>query len=160
MIQIPMLIGNKLQRRPSADVSRPSPDEPEHERMSEADYEAFQQARRMFKGPWPAYAVTVLALACAVPARADGSTASLSDAVRQVYTQAQARCTPSMTPHFLRVTTDGNGHGTIVDSNPSLGGPFDYLWGPNGSPGTPGFQYHMVPADDGNGIWYIALNFC
>ena len=109
---------------------------------------------------WLGVIAAALALSTTATGHADGSTASLTDAVRQVYNQVQTRCTPSMTPHFQRITTDGNGHGTIVDSNPSLGGPFDYLWGANGSPGTPGSQYHMVHADDGNGIWYIALNFC
>ena len=160
MIHVLQRIGKRLRRRPSADAPPVSSDAPTHERMTEADYEAFQRAAWTSFSPRLGFAVAALALATAVPARADGSSASLTDAVRQVYTQAQARCTPSMTPHFLRVTTDGNGHGTIVDSNPSLGGPFDYLWGPSGSPGTPGFQYRIVPADDGNGIWYIALNFC
>lgn len=159
MNQVLERIGNGLRRRPSADAPPVSSDAPAHERMTEADYEAFN-------GPpghhslWLGFAVAAIALAAAVPARGDGNTASLTDAVRQLYTQVQARCTPSMTPHFQRITTDGKGHGTIVDSDTSLGGPFDYLWGPNGSPGTPGAQYRIVPADDGNGIWYIALNFC
>ena len=152
-------IGSRLRRRPSPDAPPLSSDAPPPDRMTDADYEAFQKGRRMV-GPWLGMTVAILALATAGPAHADGSTASLTDAVRQVYTQVQTRCTPSMTPHFQQITTDGNGHGRIVDSNPSLGGPFDYLWGANGSPGTPAFQYHIVPADDGNGIWYIALNFC
>ncbi|ORW05813.1 hypothetical protein AWC14_01880 [Mycobacterium kyorinense] len=94
------------------------------------------------------------------PAHADGSQQSLSNAVRQFYTQVQIRCTPNMVPSFQSITTDGHGHGRIIDANPSLGGPFNYLWGPNGSPGTPSAQYHVVPADDGNGIWYIDLQFC
>jgi hypothetical protein len=152
-------IGSRLRRRLGANAPPVSSDAPPPDRMTEAHYQAFQKARRML-GPWLAMTVVTLALATAAPAHADGSTASLTDAVRQVYTQVQSRCTPSMTPHFQQITTDGNGHGRIVDSNPRPGGPFDYLWGANGSPGTPGFQYHMVPADDGNGIWYIALNFC
>jgi hypothetical protein len=152
-------IGGKLRPGLSPDAPPLSSDAPPPDRMTDADYEAFQKARRML-GPWLGMIVAILALATAAPAHADGSTASLTDAARQVYTQVQPRCTPSMAPHFQRITTDGNGHGRIVDSNPSLGGPFDYLWGPNGSPGTPGFHYHMVPADDGNGIWYIARNFC
>jgi len=105
-------------------------------------------------------AVRTMAVVTAAPVHADGSQASLFDAVRQVYNQVQSRCTPSMPSHFQNITTDGQGHGHIIDSNPSLGGPFNYLRGANGSPGTPGFQYHTVPADDGNGIWYIDLQFC
>jgi hypothetical protein len=105
-------------------------------------------------------AAAAMAFATAAPAHADGTLASLNDAVRKVYTQVQSHCTPSMPPHFQSISVDGQGHGRIIDTNPSLGGPFNYLWGPNGSPGTPGAQYHMVPADDGNGIWYIDLQFC
>lgn len=159
MSRILKRISSRLRRPVSTDVPSLPSKTPQSDRMTETDYEAFQEARRMFNG-WLGLTVAALALTAAAPARADGSTASLTDAVRQVYTQVQTRCTPSMPPHFQRITTDGNGHGRIVDSNPSLGGPFDYLWGANGSPGTPGFQYRIVPADDGNGIWYIALNFC
>jgi hypothetical protein len=31
---------------------------------------------------------------------------------------------------------------------------------PNGSPGVPGYQYFRVDANDGSGIYFIALNFC
>jgi hypothetical protein len=105
-------------------------------------------------------AASAAAIACAPLAQANGSQQSLTDAVRQVYTQVQTRCTPSMPPSFQGITTDGHGNGRIIDANPSLGGPFDYMWGPNGSPGVPSFEYHVVNADDGNGIWYIKLDFC
>jgi hypothetical protein len=96
-------------------------------------------------------------------ANADGS-ASLNAAVEQVYTKRQAQCTPNMTPHFqgiqLTKVGEGEGSGRIIDANPSLGGPFDYMKLPNGSPGTPGWQYQRVDANDGSGIYWILLNFC
>ena len=100
-----------------------------------------------------------LALATAAPAHADGSQASLESAVQQLYTQVQSRCTPNMPPHFQRIQLTGNGQGRIIDSNPSLGGEFQYMWGPPGSVGTPGVGYRSVPAQP-NGYWYINLEFC
>jgi hypothetical protein len=100
------------------------------------------------------------AITFAAPAHANGSQASLTDAVRQVYNKVQTRCTPNMPPSFQSITTDGQGNGHIIDANPRLGGEFNYMWGPNGSPGVPGAQYYRVDADDGNGIWFIALEFC
>jgi hypothetical protein len=92
-------------------------------------------------------------------AHADGTQASLTDAVRQVYTQVQAKCTPNMPPNFQGIQLTGNGSGRIIDANPRLGGEFDYLWGPPGSPGTPGATYYRVPAQP-NGDWYLNLLFC
>jgi hypothetical protein len=98
-------------------------------------------------------------------AHANGTESSLESAVRQVYTQVQTKCTPNMPPNFQGITFDkgyfpgGVGSGKIVDANPSLGGPFDYMWGPPGSPGTPGYLYHRVPAQP-DGDWFIELNFC
>jgi hypothetical protein len=92
-------------------------------------------------------------------AHADGNQADLSRAVEQVYNQVQSRCTPQTPPHFQRIEVTGNGEGRIIDSNPSLGGPFQYLWGPPGSVGVPSADYRTVPAQP-NGYWYINLEFC
>jgi hypothetical protein len=104
-------------------------------------------------------AVLVAALAFAPLAHADGTQASLNDAVRQVYTQVQTRCTPNMPPNFQGIQLTGNGEGRIIDANPRLGGPFQYMWGPPGSVGVPGATYHRVPAQP-NGDWFINLEFC
>lgn len=106
-------------------------------------------------------AAVVLSAAAAAPlAHADGpNQADLPTAVEQVYDQVQAKCTPQTPPHFQRIETNGNGEGRIIDSNPSLGGPFQYLWGPPGSVGVPSASYRTVPAQP-NGYWYINLEFC
>jgi hypothetical protein len=96
-------------------------------------------------------------------AHADGS-ASLNDAVRQVYTKRQAQCTPNMPPSFqgIQLTSvgEGEGQGRIIDANPHLGGPFDYMKVPNGATGVPSFEYFRVDANDGSGIYFIKLDFC
>jgi hypothetical protein len=105
-------------------------------------------------------AVLAAGIALAPMAQADGSQASLSNAVQQVYTQVQIKCTPNMPPHFQTIQLTGNGSGRIIDANPRLGGEFQYMWVPNGSPGVPGASYYRVDANDGNGIWFINLEFC
>lgn len=106
-----------------------------------------------------AAAVLAAWIVSSTPAHADGNQADLPRAVEQVYNQVQAKCTPQTSPHFQRIETTGNGEGRIIDSNPSLGGPFQYMWGPPGSVGVPGASYRTVPAQP-NGNWYINLEFC
>ena len=69
-----------------------------------------------------------------------------------------------MTPHFqgiqLTKVGEGEGSGRIIDANPSLGGPFDYMKVPNGATGVPSFEYFRVDANDGSGIYFIKLDFC
>jgi hypothetical protein len=104
--------------------------------------------------------VVALVFTIAPLAYADGpNQADLPRAVEQVYNQVQARCTPQTPPHFQRIELTGNGEGRIIDSNPSLGGPFQYMWGPPGSVGVPSVSYRTVPAQP-NGYWYINLEFC
>lgn len=106
-----------------------------------------------------AIAATLAPVAPAPAAHADGSP-SLNAAVAQVYNKVQSRCTPNMPPRFQSIQLTGDGHGRIIDANPRLGGEFDYMKVPNGSPGVPGAQYFRVDANDGSGIYFIALDFC
>src|SRR6201987_1514168 len=104
-------------------------------------------------------AVLAAGIAIAPIAHADGTQASLNDAVRQVYTQVQTRCTPTMPPNFQGIQLTGDGEGRIIDANPSLGGPFQYLRGPPESVGVPGAPSHRVQ-DHPNGDCYITLESC
>jgi hypothetical protein len=77
---------------------------------------------------WLTYGTLVPTTLIAVqPAHADnGDQASAAQAVRQVYHQVQARCTPSMPPQFQSVTWDffhpmSGGAGTIHDARAALG---------------------------------------
>lgn len=98
----------------------------------------------------------------AVSAHADGSEEGIESAVHTLYQDVQARCTPTLTPHFTGIEwtgvhTGNVGQGRIKDANPQLGGPFDYMWGlgPQGPSG-----YRVVPDPGGNGYWFINLQFC
>jgi len=77
-------------------------------------------------------ALLVTGTAMAPLAHADATQASAEQAVQQVYNQVQARCTPSMPPHFQRIVWNnfnGNiGSGRIIDATPGLGGPFQIFW--------------------------------
>jgi hypothetical protein len=108
-------------------------------------------------------ALFVLGIGCAAPAYADmPSQASAEAAVRSLYTQVQAGCTPTMPSSFQSITwdfftstPDGEGHiggtGRIRDANLSLGGPFVAMWD-TGGPAEPGARKV--------GPWDVILEFC
>ncbi len=100
-------------------------------------------------------------LGCAPLAQADGTQASAEQAVRSVYNQVQARCTPRMPPSFQSISWDsfnGNvGTGRINDATPGLGGPFWIGWDNTNAAAMPG--YFKVPAQP-QGYWDVKLEFC
>jgi hypothetical protein len=106
-------------------------------------------------------AVAAIGIAGAAPAHADTPTqASAESAVRTIYIQVQAGCTPTDPPHFQSITWDFfstadpahiGGTGRIHDANPALGGPFVATWD-TGAPLPPGARKV--------GQWDVNLEFC
>ncbi|WP_137147812.1 hypothetical protein [Mycolicibacterium sp. CR10] len=106
------------------------------------------------------FALAAAGLLVAAPAHADGDPANLEALVGQAYVKYQARCTPQTPPSFQGVEwssgpTGQGGMGTVVDANPSLGGPFTALW--NATTDSSG-QFQV--SDGGSGYWDITFEFC
>lgn len=109
----------------------------------------------------PALAVAAV-LSAAPVAHADGDPANLESLVGLAYLTYQARCTPQTPPDFEGVVWDApptgqGGTGTVIDTNPALGGQFTALWDATSDPADPGtFKF----PDGGSGYWDIAFQFC
>lgn len=106
-------------------------------------------------------AVLAAGIACAPLAHAEtGDRADAEQAVRMIYNDVQARCTPSLRPSFQAITWENfypgvGGQGRIQDANPTLGGPFRVLF----------TNPRVGPAQDNAvgrayGQWNVNLEFC
>jgi hypothetical protein len=105
-------------------------------------------------------ALVVAGVICAPVAHTDGDPSVLPPLIEQVYTEFQTRCTPQTPPDFQRIEwasppTGGAARGTVVDANPSLGGPFIARWN-----ATTDSSAQFQVSDGGSGYWDITFEFC